>query len=118
MEIAELPFWVLLIFTILPITIGMLLFIRILDMFREIVRKYKEKATIMFEQAGDLLLLLVFLAVMINLVLYMIGDQPSGFSIFTYLVEEMLPITWYTILVYGILVQLQIMLSRGGNVSD
>lgn len=87
-------------------------------MFKNLLVKVKQKVAVSLRDIGDLLLFLIFMAVLINLILYMIGDQPSTFSIFTYLVEDMLPLTWYTMLAYGILVQLQILLSRRRGAND
>ena len=113
MTIQELPFFVILLLTILPITIGLILLARVINMFTTMYQQYKEtNKFVSFMQIGDLLLFMVFLTVIIELVLYIIGEQPSGFSVFTFLIEDMLPLTWYTILLYGTLVNLSLLVKR------
>ena len=118
MAIEELPFFTLLLLTILPITIGILIFARIIKLAMGLVAKSRKKAGEVFSLAdmGELYLFVVFLTVIIGLVYYILGSQPSGFSIFDFLILEMLPISWYSILLYGILVNLVIMFSRGSRV--
>lgn len=107
MAIAELPFFVELIFVILPITIAILLFVRMLSIIRDIISRYKTKQSFSARNFGQLILFVLFFSVIINLILYMVGDQPSSFSVFEFLVLDMLPITWYTIILYGILVSVE-----------
>ena len=112
MIIAELPFWELLIYYLLPITIGVLLFIRILNLVLEALARFKEKAMLVLQDLADLMLYLMFMTGIIGIIYYLIGQQPDGFSIFDFLIEEMIPNTWYILLLYGILVNLQILLGR------
>jgi len=106
--IQELPFFVILILTILPVTIGIIIFMRVISLFREIILKYRKNESFDLSSFGKLLLFLTIFNVIINIILYLLDMQPDGFSIFDYLVGDMLPITWYVILLYGILIQLSI----------
>ena len=115
MALESIPFWEIMILTILPITIGILIFIRIIDIIKEVILRIKELETIFMEVMGKLVLFLVFLFVIIQIIIYMIGTAPSGFDIFTFLIDEMLPLTVYAILGYVMLVQLQILLERGDH---
>ena len=115
MIIAELPFWELLIYTLLPFTIGVLLFIKILGLVIEALVRFKQKAVMVLQDFADLLLYLMFMTGIIGIIYYLIGQQPEGFSIFDFLIEEMIPITWYVLLLYGILVNLQIMVLESKN---
>lgn len=109
MTINELPFFALLIVSILPITIGLIIFARLINMVIGLVINYKkDKSSIMLSDFGELLLFLVFFNVIINVILFIIGSQPEDFDMFTYLIVEQLPNAWYAILLYGILVQLSI----------
>ena len=115
--IQELPFFELLLFTLLPFTIAMLLFIKLftfmLNLYRRFSKKIKSSITLL--EIGDFLLFLVFFVVIIQIVLYITGDVPDDFSIFNYLIEDMLPITWYTILLFGIMINLYSFMTWGKN---
>jgi len=113
--ISELPFFELLLLTLLPLTIGMILFVRVIKIAINFYKKGRQRFEGTLLEMGDFILFLVFFAVIIQIVLYMIGDVPSDFSIFDYLIEEALPITWYTILMYGILINLYLFMRGGGN---
>lgn len=117
MAIEEFPFFTLLLLSILPITIGILIFTRILKIAINLVAKSKKRdgETFSLIDMGELYLFVVFLTVVIGLVYYILGDQPSGFSIFEFLILEMLPISWYSILLYGIIVNLVILLGRSSG---
>lgn len=110
--IQELPFFVLLIIYLLPITIGILLFIRLFDMFKDIISKRKDKESISLINFGEILVYLTIFSAIINIVLYLTGSQPDDFSIVTYLLEDTLPLVWYMILVYGILIEFTLLVSR------
>lgn len=115
MEINELPFFVLLIITILPITIGIILSVRLMNFFIDMYKRYKEKESFAsITEIGDLLLMLIFISVMIELMLYITGSQPDTFSLFTFLIEDMLPTTWYTMLLYGALVNITLLVKKDG----
>jgi len=116
MVIQELPFFAILLLTILPITIGIIIFARILGIARGLITKFKSKEVSTLMDFGELYLFVTFLVIIIGIVYYIMGSQPSGFSIFDFLIVEMLPIAWYSILLYGIIVQLVIMLGRGENI--
>lgn len=113
--IQELPFFVLFIIILLPLTIGIILFLRIIELFRGVISKRKQKESISLITFGEILVYLTIFGAIINIVLYLIGDQPSDFSIFEYLIEDTLPLVWYMLLLYGILIQLSIMLGRRSN---
>lgn len=113
--ISELPFFELLLLTLLPLTIGVILFVRIVKFIVAMYEKQKLKSQQMLIELGDFILFLVFFVVIINIVLYLVGDVPSDFSIFDYLILEALPLTWYMILLYGILVNLYMFMRSGGN---
>lgn len=117
MAIQELPFFTLLLFTILPLIIGILLFARILSIAIKVVTKVREKIgeLVSLIDIGELYLYVIFMTVIIGIVYYIIDIQPSGFSIFNFLILEMLPLSWYAILLYGIIVNLVILLGRGNN---
>jgi phosphatidylglycerophosphate synthase len=115
MVIAELPFFVLLILTILPIVIAILFFTRIMDLVKTLMAKHKQHESISLTEFGDVLVLLVFVVAIIQVVFYLIGNQPSGFDIFTYLVTDTLPTVWYILMIYGILVNLAILFGRSGK---
>lgn len=109
--IQELPFFELLLLTLLPLTIGFILFVKVMKF---IIGFYKAKSkgsagTLL--DFGDLILFLVFFTVIIQIVLYLVGEVPEDFNIFNYLIEDMLPITWYIILLYGILINTYLFLS-------
>lgn len=110
MVIQELPFFVILLLTILPIVIGILIFTRVVSIAMDLVRRYrKEKESITLMDFGDLYLFLIFFTVIVAIVYYVLGTQPSGFSIFDFLINDMLPIGWYSILLYGILAHMTMM---------
>jgi hypothetical protein len=111
----ELPFFVLLILTILPIVVGILFFTRIMDLAKSLMTKHKQHESISLTELGDVLVLLVFLTCIIDVVYYLIGSQPSGFDIFVYLIDDTLPLVWYILMIYGILVNLAILLGRSGR---
>jgi len=111
MDINELPFFVLLIIYILPITVGIILFARILKLLMRVISKTQEKLKSLTD-LGEVLVYMTITVVVVNIVLYLIGKTPSDFSIFEYLIEDMLPITWYVILMYGILIQFAILYSK------
>jgi len=106
--IQELPFFALLILTALPITIGIIIFMRMISLFREIILKYRRHESFDLSSFGKLLVFLTIFDVIINIILYLLNQQADGFSIFDYLINDMLPLTWYVILLYGILIQLSI----------
>lgn len=110
--IQGLPFFGLLILLILPTTIGIILLTKALSLITDLYKKRKETDVII--QLGELLLFIVFLTVIIESILYIVGDQPDSFSFFDFLIVEMLPITWYTILFYGILVNI-VLLMKGAS---
>ena len=77
-----------------------------------LIRKKKEETVVSLSDFGEILLYLVFFNVIINVVLYIAGQQPESFDIFQYLIEKQLPNAWYMILLYGILIQLTITFRR------
>jgi len=114
-EITELPFFVLLIITVFPITVAVIIFIRLLELFKRIIAKRKQKETISLITLGELIVYLTIFTAIFNIILYLTGTQPSDFSIDQFLLEEMLPTTWYVILIYGILVEFTVLISRGNR---
>ena len=115
MSLAELPFYELLIRQILPITIAILLFIKIFKMLLNMYSNYTNKSkssSFMILEIGDVLLFIVFFYIIIQILYYMTGNVPDDFSIFNYVIDEALSITWYTILIYGILTNFYIFTSR------
>lgn len=116
MAIEELPFFAILLLTLLPITIGIIITIRLIDVLSTMYRSVKTKKRFTsITDIGEMLLLLIFVVVIIELVTYIIGEQPSGFSVFTFLIEDMLPLTWYTILLYGTLINVGSLIVREGG---
>lgn len=111
--ISELPFFELLIIVMLPMTIGMIIALKVIKMFIALYQKKKTSSTEALLEIGDFILFLVFFIVIMNIIYYMTGNVPDDFSIFEYLIEEALPFTWYSILLYGILINLYLFL-RGG----
>lgn len=114
-EIQELPFFVLLILNMLPLTIAVIVFIRIIELLKRMIPKIKEKAHIIFMMIGELLVYLTIFVAIIQIILYMIGEIPDDFSIFEFLIEDTLPNVWYMILLYGILTEFTILLGRRVN---
>ena len=112
MLITELPFFVLFIIILFPLTVGIIVFIRILETFKGILAKRKQKETISLINLGEIIVYITIFGVVMNIVLYFTGNQPSDFSIDQYLLEDMMPTTWYAILIYGILVELAVLFSR------
>jgi len=113
--ISELPFFELLLLTLLPITIGFILFVRIIKIIISFYRKWNSKAERIMMEFGDFMLFLIFFSVIINIVMYIVGNVPDDFSIFDYLILEALPLTWYFILMYGILINLYLFVRSGGQ---
>lgn len=110
--IQELPFFVLLIMQLLPFTIAIILFIRVMELMKKMIPKIQEKANLIFMLMGELLVYVVIFVAIINIILYLAGEQGSDFSIFEYLIEDTLPNVWYMILLYGILIEFTILLGR------
>ena len=110
--ISELPFFELLLLTLLPITIGMILFVKIMKVILAFYYKPKKTTSALLIEMGDFMLFLVFFVVIVNIVSYIVGNVPDDFSIFDYLIEEALPLTWYTLLMYGILINLFLLFRR------
>jgi len=107
MTITEIPFWLLLLGTLLPLTIMVLIFFRFMEVIRDLLARYKEQDTgITMRTVGQLLVFMVLMASIIGIILYIVGEQPDSFSIFEFLIEDMLPLAWYTILLYGVVYQL------------
>lgn len=104
--IQELPFFELLILTLLPLTIGFILFFKVMKFIIGFYKTKKTDSSRTILEFGDFLLFMVFFVVIMQIVMYLTGDVPDDFSIFNYLIEDMLPITWYVILMYGILINL------------
>ena len=77
-----------------------------------IVKDMMKKRFISILTVGDILMFIIFLTVTIELITYIIGEQPSGFSIFDFLVIEMLPLTWYVMLLYGTLVNISSLVTK------
>ena len=111
MEIAEIPFWILMVLTLLPITLAILFMFRIITLIKNLVIR-KSKSPLLILDIGHIMLFLIYFGVLINVVLFILGEQPSSFSIFDYLVNDMLPVTIYMILMYGILAQIGIAYRR------
>lgn len=116
MALESLPFWEIMILTLLPITVAMLIFFRVISVFKVIWSRFKQRESVFIEEMGSLLVFIVMLTVIISLINYMIGEAPTGFDIFQFLIIEMLPICVYVILTYVILVQLRILFDRTGRV--
>jgi len=112
MVIAELPFFVLMILTILPLTIGFIIMMRIVTIVKRMMNDIKFKRGTSMLVIGEMIVYFVMASVIINVVYYLIDEQPSGFSIFNYLIEDMLPLSWYVILLFGILSSINIMYLR------
>ena len=108
----DLPFFALLILTILPITIAVILLIRIINLAKDVMYGIKQRDTSTIQDFGLLLIFLTIFAVIVTTVSYLLGDQPDSFSLFEYLVEDMLPVTWMVIILYGILVNLNTLVRR------
>lgn len=109
----DIPLWLLLIVIILPFVLAVILFTDLIDIFRSVFEKFKAKETVLLGDIGFILLFLIFFNTIINIVLYLASQQPEGFSIFTYLIEDTLPVVLYALTIYGILHNLQVLLSRG-----
>ena len=109
----DLPFFALLILTILPITIAVILLIRILNLVKDVMYGIKQRDTSTIQDFGLLMVYLVIFTVIVTTVSYLLGEQPDSFSLFEFLVEDMLPVTWTAILLYGILVNLNTLVRRG-----
>lgn len=107
-----LPFWELMILVLLPLVIGLFLFFRIITAFKDILSKYRQRETTLIDDFGNLLFLIVILTVIVQVILYMVGEQPDSFSIFNFMINDMLPPTIYIILTWGVLVCLRILLEK------
>lgn len=110
--IQELPFFALLILQLLPLTIAVIVFIRIIELLQRMIPKIKEKAYMIFMMIGELLIYLTIFVGVLNIVIFLIGEQPPDFSLFEYLIEDTLPNVWYMMLLYGILTEFTILLGR------
>jgi hypothetical protein len=86
-----------------------------MDLVKTLIVKHRQHESISLSELGDVLVLLVFIGCIINVVYYLIGAQPSGFDIFVYLIDVTLPTVWYILLIYGILVNLVILLGRSAR---
>lgn len=107
LAIAELPFWEVLIIYILPITIAVLLILRILDILLNLDLKVKFD----IEMFADFLVYVIFLSATLVIIYHLVSETDD---IFTVLIEDLLPTTWYIILVYGIIMCLTNLL-KGAN---
>ena len=115
MTIAELPFFILLILMIMPLTIGFLMVLRVVSVIKRMMNDIKYKRGTSMLVVGEMIVYFTMITVIINVVYYLIGEQPSGFSIFTYLIEDMLPLSWYVIILYGILASMNTLYLRVKN---
>ena len=107
----DIPFWNLLIYNILPIVIAIILLIRSISLFKIVIENFRNKAIAVLVELGTLMLYLITLSAIIGLIYLLAVHDLNGGDIFDFLVYEMLPPTVYAILLYGILVELNIMFS-------
>ena len=108
----DVPFWSLLIYTIMPIVIAMLLFIRSVSLFKQVIDNFKNMESDVLLEMGTLMLYIIALSTIIGLIYLLAVEDLNGMDIFDFMVYEMLPPTVYAILLYGILAELKILFNR------
>lgn len=114
----DVPFWNLLIYLMMPIVIAILLFIRSISLFKQVIDNYKDKEVSVLLDMGNLMIYLVALTTITGLIYLLAVENINGGDIFDFMVYDMLPPTIYAILLYGILAELKIMFNKkSGGIS-
>ncbi|MCK4545408.1 hypothetical protein KAU43_07705 [candidate division WOR-3 bacterium] len=108
----DIPFWNLLIYEALPLVILFILFIRSISIIKELIQRIKEKATDLLFQMGQMLIYIVSISAIIGLMGFLLVADIDQDAIFNFMVFEMLPLAIYSILVFGILIELKFMMDR------
>ncbi len=108
----DIPFWNLLIYQALPLVILVILLIRSIALFKVLTQKIKEKATDFLREIGQMLVYVVSITAIIGLIVLLAVTDIDQDAIFNFMVFEMLPLSIYSILFFGILVELKMMMDR------